>query len=180
MTEFMTHIDHINTDHNKVQHMNEIIEAAHAAGYTEVDVNTDKPWGAFVRFDDANAAQFIADFFPGLTLEEAQLGVDNAPLSPKILLVSPSQRLSLQTHDRRAERWRFLTPGEYYKGTDNETAQLYHAEAGDSVQFGAGDLHRLCGSADGTTLVAEIWQHTEPSNLSNEDDITRLEDDYAR
>jgi hypothetical protein len=29
-------------------------------------------------------------------------------------------------------------------------------------------------------LVAEIWQHTDPGNPSNEDDIVRLADDYSR
>jgi hypothetical protein len=29
-------------------------------------------------------------------------------------------------------------------------------------------------------IVAEIWQHTDESNPSDEDDIVRLQDDYSR
>ena len=29
-------------------------------------------------------------------------------------------------------------------------------------------------------IVAEFWQHTDADSPSNEDDIVRLQDDYAR
>ncbi len=29
-------------------------------------------------------------------------------------------------------------------------------------------------------IVAEIWQHTDPTNPSEEDDIVRLQDDFGR
>jgi hypothetical protein len=29
-------------------------------------------------------------------------------------------------------------------------------------------------------LVAEIWQHTDPENPSDEDDIVRVSDDFGR
>jgi hypothetical protein len=33
---------------------------------------------------------------------------------------------------------------------------------------------------DQQALVAEIWQHTDPKNPSNEEDIVRLQDDFGR
>lgn len=164
----------------KHQHIAEILELARMKGYTDVEVNIDKPWGAYIRFDDTDAVQFIDEFFPDMTIEEAHLGIHDAPLSPKILLVMPGQRLSLQTHERRAERWKFLTKGSYHHSDTTDDVKHHRAAVGDVVQFQAGDLHRLCGVEDDIVLVAEIWQHTDAGNISNEDDIFRLEDDYLR
>src|SRR5438874_729991 len=85
---------------------------------------------------------FIAEFFPGLTPQEARRGKDDAELSPKILLVSPDQRLSWQYHRRRAERWRFLTPGAYHRSPNDGQGELLRAEIGDVVQFEMGERHR--------------------------------------
>ena len=160
--------------------MSELIELAHEHEYTEVEVNTDKPWGAYVRFNGGDAEKFLADFFPELSLVEAQLGVPGAELSPKFLLVLPGQRLSWQYHARRAERWVFLTTGGYYRSTSNDTGSLVYAAVGSEVQFQAGERHRLVASPASYTLVAEIWQHTTPGAPSDESDIVRLEDDYSR
>ncbi len=158
----------------------EIITDAEKAGYRIVEVNDSKPWGAYVRINNDDADKFIEEFFPGLTPNEARLGDDSAEVSPKFLIVAPGQRLSLQTHARRAERWRFLTPGSYVKGVSEETAEQLDAAVDDVVQFQTGDLHRLCGLSDGFVVVAEIWQHADPAQLSDEDDISRLQDDYSR
>ena len=58
--------------------------------------------------------------------------------------------------------------------------EMVQANPGDVVQFEAGECHRLVGGSDGVTLVAEIWQHTDPTMHSDEADITRLQDDYKR
>ena len=150
------------------------------AGYTIAEINGQKPWGAYIRIANEQADSFIEDFFPDLTPEEARMGNQEAEVSPKILIVKPGQRLSLQTHARRAERWKFLTQGRYVKGESEDTAHEYEAQPGDVVQFQKGDLHRLCGVDTEFVVVAEIWQHTDPSQLSNEDDIVRLSDDYSR
>jgi hypothetical protein len=39
--------------------------------------------------------------------------------------------------------------------------------------------HRLVGLGDWGVL-AEIWQHTDLQNPSDEEDIVRLQDDYGR
>ena len=41
------------------------------------------------------------------------------------------------------------------------------------------ERHRLIGLSD-FGIVAEIWIHTDPANPSDENDIVRLQDDYAR
>lgn len=149
-------------------------------GYTIVETNDTKPWGAYLRLASSDADQFVEDFFPGLDPTEARLGIEGAELSPKFLIVAPEQRLSYQYHDRRAERWCFLTAGAYRKSMTDEEGELFFAQPGDVVQFAKGERHRLEGVKDGIVLVAEIWQHSDPSQPSDEDDIVRLADDYQR
>lgn len=166
---------------DKLTIVDQLQQIATQHGYITVDRNDTKPWGAYLRFDSAGAQQFIASFFPGLSLEEAQMGIAGAELSPKFLLVNPEQRLSWQMHDRRAERWAFLTGGGYYKSTTDEQGEPTVAHPGDVVQFRQGERHRLVGRSDGSyALVAEIWQHSDPTGLSDEDDIVRIQDDYRR
>lgn len=148
--------------------------------YRVTEANEARPWGAFYRIDPAQTGQFLTEFFPGLSIEEAKLGREDIELSPKILVVYPGERLSWQFHNRRAERWRFLTPGAYYRSESDEQGPLHTAQADEVVQFGAGERHRLCAPTTNYTIVAEIWQHTDPKEDSAEDDIVRLQDDYDR
>lgn len=150
------------------------------SGYTIVERNTAKPWGAYLRIDSQQADEFVRDFFPELTPDDARRGIDGAELSPKFLVVQSGQRLSWQMHNRRAERWVFLTPGAYYKSNDDNHGELITAARDDVVQFDQGERHRLVGADAGYTIVAEIWQHTDKNALSDEDDIVRIEDDYTR
>jgi mannose-6-phosphate isomerase len=152
-------------------------------GYLVVEEDLDKPWGAYYRMSNEDAERFISEFFPGLSLTEARLGRDDVELSPKFLLVAPGKRLSWQYHHRRAERWRFLTNGAYYRSQDNTMPGMpLHGRAGEVVQFGAGERHRLCSEpySKNYTLVAEIWQHTDEKNHSDEADVVRIQDDYKR
>ncbi len=168
-------------DRDKEQVLYELIRACESDGYVAVEVVTDKPWGAMVRFDTENADDFIAAFFPELDPHEARLGRDDMELSPKFLLVTPGERLSWQLHHRRAERWVFLSEGGYYRSSDPDNpGELIVANVGEVVQFSTGECHRLVGIGEDYTLVAEIWQHSDPSHPSDEDDIVRLQDDYRR
>lgn len=167
-------------EREKAEVVAEIIKDVEVAGYDIVEVNDQKPWGAYLRIDGAQADRFVEEFFPGLSPEEARLGMKDAELSPKFLIVAPDERLSWQRHDRRAERWTFLTPGAYYKSLTDEPGELQYAKVGDVVQFERGERHRLNGLSDGFVVVAEIWQHTDAEHPSDEDDITRLQDDYQR
>lgn len=150
-------------------------------GYTVVESDENKPWGAYYRLSSDEADRFVAEYFPRLSATEARLGNDELELSPKFLVVAPGARLSWQLHDRRAERWRFLTPGAYYKSMTDEQGEIVHAASAEVVQFSAGERHRLCAENDQHwTIVAEIWQHIDPSRPSDEADIVRLQDDYKR
>ncbi len=150
------------------------------AGYTIVEVNVDKPWGAYLRIANNQADDFVADFFPSLTPEQARLGINGVELSPKILIVSPGHRLSWQYHDRRAERWMFVTEGRFNKSQTDEPGETRTAEVGDVLQFQQAERHRLIGLDDSYVVVAEIWQHADSNELSDEEDIVRLSDDYER
>jgi hypothetical protein len=50
---------------------------------------------------------------------------------------------------------------------------------GDQIKLNQGERHRLIGLED-FCLVAEIWQHTDKNNPSNEEDIVRVQDDFGR
>lgn len=141
--------------------------------------NTDftRPWGGFFVLDEADADKFIAEYFPTYKKEDLMLG---NKLSPKILVVGPQQRLSWQYHHRRAEIWRVVRGeiGVVMSETDEQT-ELNHFEPGDVIVLNKGQRHRLVG-LDGWGIVAEIWQHTDIANPSDEDDIVRLQDDFGR
>lgn len=157
--------------------INDVLESR---GYTIVETNTDKPWGAYTRISSDEADRFIGVFPFGVDPAEARLGVPDAELSPKILAVAPNQRLSWQYHTRRAERWVFLTEGAYRKSVDDAEGEVIYAKPGDVVQFEEGERHRLEGVDGKVVLVAEIWQHKDANWPSNEDDIVRISDDYDR
>ncbi len=150
-------------------------------GYSIVEQDEKKPWGGMYRMPDEEAGQFIHDFFPGLTLDEARLGRDDVRLSPKFLLIAPGTRLSWQYHNRRAERWHFLTNGSYTISETNDQPAPTAAPAGTIVQLSAKLRHRVASQDDSQyVLVAEIWQHVDPRELSDENDIIRIQDDFKR
>lgn len=62
----------------------------------------------------------------------------------------------------------------------DEQGGIHQSVAGEIVQFEQSERHRLVGAVGHYTLVAEIWQHTDHNNLSDEDDIVRLADDYKQ
>lgn len=137
-----------------------------------------RPWGGFFVIDENQADQFIQKYFPGYTKEQLMIG---EKLSPKFLVVAPNKRLSWQYHFRRAEIWRVVSgPIKVaISETDAETPGETYNE-GDIIVLQKGTRHRLIGSADNYGVVAEIWQHTDPSHPSDEEDIIRLQDDFGR
>lgn len=136
-----------------------------------------RPWGGFFVLDEGEAEKFISLYFPHLTKDELSI---SGKLSPKILVVGPNKRLSWQYHHRRAEIWKLIggTAGVITSDTDHEK-ETTHLKIGDIIQLQQGERHRLIG-LDGWGVVAEIWQHTDAENPSNEDDIVRVQDDFGR
>ena len=136
-----------------------------------------RPWGGFYVLDENQAQEFADIYFEGLDVGPLRIA---GKLSPKILLVKPEARLSWQYHHRRAETWRVVegTVGIVRSATDQEGA-VESFEAGETIVLEKGERHRLIG-LDGWGVVAEFWQHTDPNHPSDEEDIVRVQDDYAR
>ncbi len=136
-----------------------------------------RPWGGFYVIDESQAAQFAKHFFPEEDFEALKI---SEKLSPKILMVAPGKRLSWQYHHRRAEIWRCID-GEVAVATSHTDVEKekHILKPGDKIKLKQGERHRLIG-LDGWGVVAEIWQHTDAANPSDEDDIIRLQDDFGR
>ena len=142
---------------------------------TYSDLN--RPWGAFFYIDESQSQFFSDYFFEALNVD--QLRIDGK-LSPKILIVKPDTRLSWQYHFRREEIWRVHkgTVGVIVSDTDYEN-EMIKLRQGDQIKLKKEQRHRLVG-LDDWAVIAEIWQHTEKDNPSDEDDIIRINDDYGR
>lgn len=136
-----------------------------------------RPWGGFFVIDEKQARHFGKLFFPDENISDLYIGTK---LSPKILLVQPKMRLSWQYHHRRAEIWRVVSgkAGVITSETDDE-GKLKELNTGDTIRLAQGQRHRLVG-LDGWGIIAEIWQHTDVANPSNEEDIVRVQDDFGR
>lgn len=148
-----------------------------AQNFTVVNKDDQRPWGGFFVIEESQAQRFIQTYFPGLSLKEFE-GFDK--LSPKILLVAPEKRLSWQYHHRRSEVWRLVdgVAGVVKSPTDEE-GDVHKLSPGELVRLEQGERHRLVG-LDGWGVLAEIWQHTDAGNPSDEDDIVRVQDDFGR
>lgn len=142
-----------------------------------VSKDTARPWGGFYVIDESQAAAFAKHFFPEEDFESLKI---TEKLSPKILMVAPHKRLSWQYHHRRAEIWRCID-GEVAVATSlTDVEDNKHVlQVNDKIKLTQGERHRLIG-LDGWGIVAEIWQHTDIANPSDEDDIVRLQDDFGR
>lgn len=170
----------IDSSVEKSEILNQINQAVQEAGYQVEDFAPTKPWGAYWRFSSKQSEKFISEFFPDLNLNDITNGIDDVELSPKILLAGPSQRLSWQYHFRRSEFWRSIAgPAGFVRSESNQEVQPEKFLTGTIVKFKESERHRLI-SGDGWSMVAEIWKHLDNDNLSNEDDIIRLQDDYQR
>ena len=155
----------------------QVKEEIESFGYRITNYDFDRPWGGFLVIQEKQAQKFSNQFFEGIAIDKLKIG---GKLSPKILVVNPKARLSWQYHHRRAEIWRV------YKGTvgiirsnDDDQKPFTALNEGDQVRLKQGERHRLIG-LEKQALVAEIWQHTDPKNPSNEEDIVRLQDDFGR
>jgi mannose-6-phosphate isomerase-like protein (cupin superfamily) len=145
--------------------------------FTIVKEDKARPWGGFYVIDEKQAPQFARHFFPEEDFEKLKI---SEKLSPKILMVAPGKRLSWQYHHRRAEIWRCID-GEVAVATSHSDKEenKHTLQVGDKIKLKQGERHRLIG-LNAWGVVAEIWQHTDAANPSDEDDIVRLQDDFGR
>lgn len=142
-------------------------------------VDDQRPWGGFFVIDKESEGDFIDTYFPELDKDE--IYKYGRELRPKILLVKPGQKLSWQYHNRRAELWKAVIGpvGVMVSEDDTQPEVANTLQTDEIVEHGNQVRHRLIGS-NKWGVVAEIWQHTDPTNPSDEADIIRLEDTYGR
>jgi mannose-6-phosphate isomerase len=147
-------------------------------GFNIVDKDFNRPWGGFFVIDEEQARRFSHIFFPTMEVVLSQMV---GKLSPKILMVQPEKRLSWQYHFRRSEIWKLVAgkAGVVTSNTD-EQGELEELEVNKVIELAKGQRHRLVGLPGSWGMIAEIWQHTDPSNPSDENDIVRLQDDFGR
>ena len=155
----------------------EIEDEIKRLGFEIISKDFDRPWGGFLVISEEQAQEFADKFFDGIDVENIKIG---GKLSPKILVVKPNSKLSWQYHHRRAEIWKVFK-GEVgiSRSFDDNEKPLKKLITGDQIKLKKGERHRLIG-LDDFAVIAEIWQHTDPENPSNENDIIRLSDDYGR
>lgn len=157
--------------------IDEVRQYFESRGYKITYQELDRPWGFFFYFDPAETKKFAGEFFADVELA----GIDTRqPLQPKVLVFEPGKRLSWQYHHRRAEIWRCITEECWVVSSpDDKQPEPKTIKFGEVVSSPAGIRHRA-GANKHWGAVAEIWQHTDPNNLSDETDIVRLQDDYGR
>ncbi|HEY9487365.1 MAG TPA: phosphoheptose isomerase [Chryseosolibacter sp.] len=163
---------------DKTTVLKEVEEYLKSRGFSIVAKDFNRPWGGFFVLDESQAEKFGAEYFPGI--EISTLKVAGGKLSPKVLLVENNKRLSWQYHHRRSEIWKLAagTAGVVTSATDQQ-GPLHKLTPGEVIRLDKGLRHRLVG-LNGWGMIAEIWQHTDPSRPSDEDDIVRVQDDFGR
>ena len=160
-----------------MNYLDEIEDEIKGLDFKIIFKDFEKPWGGFLVINEDQSQEFANHFFDGIDVENLKIG---GKLSPKILIVKPNSKLSWQYHNRRAEIWKVFK-GEVgvSRSFDDNEKPLKKLINGDQVKLEKGERHRLIG-LDDFAVIAEIWQHTDPENPSNENDIIRLSDDYGR
>lgn len=99
--------------------------------------------------------------------------VDTGPtFTTKQVAVKAGHRLSLQLHHHRSEHW-VIVAGSGEATLDGETIRV---EPGHHVNIPTGVQHRIHNTGDTPLVFVEV----QLGDLLDENDIVRLEDDYAR
>lgn len=146
-------------------------------GFEIESYDIERPWGGFFVIDKSDTQKFIHQFYNDW---EEELTQQNKNLSPKILCVAPGKQLSWQYHHRRAELWKLVSgKAAYKKSLTDEEGPIEILETHNVLRLICGERHRLIGLNE-WGIIAEIWQHTDPHNPSDEEDIVRLQDDFGR
>lgn len=96
----------------------------------------------------------------------------NETVTVKVITVNAGQRLSLQKHAHRAELWTVLDEAPMEITVDDRT---WTAAKGEQIWVPQGAVHRMANPGTTPARILEVgYGHFD------EDDIVRLEDDYAR
>ncbi len=141
-------------------------------------IDDKRPWGGFIQLKESQAVPFTDKFFN--ETRYGDLKNVEAPLTPKILIIAPGKKLSWQYHHRRAEIWKILLgPVGVILSKSDILTDLKVFVTGSIIEIESQQRHRLVG-LDNWGIVAELWKHTDLTNISTENDIIRLQDDYGR
>ena len=108
----------------------------------------ERPWGSFTTLQDMSTHKV------------------------KEIVVKPGQRLSYQSHQKRAEHW-FIVQG---LGVVTLNGQDQEVGPGDTVDVSIGMKHRIANKGERDIIFIEVQTGT----YFGEDDIERFEDDYGR
>jgi len=134
----------------RAQGVRQVVEALREAERPEADAASieNRPWGSFEVLTAGDRYQV------------------------KRLVVHPGAKLSLQSHQHRAEEWSIVNgTAEVTLGDSTQT----YAE-GESVSVAIGERHRLANPGQIPLVVIEV----QLGSYLGEDDIERYEDDYGR
>ena len=167
----------LTTDPQKSALFQQVAETLKQQGFTIAKEDPTRPWGGFFVIDETQAQEFANVYFDGLSVDGLRI---SGKLSPKILVVAPHQRLSWQYHHRRAEIWQVVQgPVGVATSETDEQGEVKSLQVGERIILRQGERHRLVGLKE-WGILAEIWQHTDAGNPSDEDDIVRVQDDFGR
>ena len=135
---------------DRVQEVKQVVESLEQAGRTEQESypHVHRPWGSYTVVDSGEGFQV------------------------KRLLVHPGAAISLQWHQRRAERW-VIVRGVATVTRGDEVLTL---TVGGSTDIPAGMVHRLENQGSVPVEFIEVQQ----GDYLGEDDIVRLDDKYGR
>lgn len=89
----------------------------------------------------------------------------------KLIEINPNSRLSLQSHQYRAEKWRILEGNPIVTLRDH----TFPVSPGTTVFVKQGDIHRIAAGKDKV-----VFLEIQTGTYFGEDDIVRYEDDYDR
>ena len=101
-----------------------------------------------------------------------EIHLEEADLKIKRIMVKPGKRLSLQSHEHRAENW-VVVQGQAMVTLGEETIKL---EKRQSVFIPEKTRHRMENTGKGALVFIEVQTGT----YLGEDDITRFQDDFGR
>ncbi|MGN8226111.1 phosphoheptose isomerase [Gracilimonas sp. BCB1] len=157
---------------------NDIKGKLESRGFEIEAIDSNRPWGGFFVIEEEQAQKFIDTYFHD-DVEMAEINI-SGKLSSKVLVVEPQKRLSWQYHHRRTEMWHVVEgPVGVVRSMSDEQGEVLEYQTGDLIILKKGERHRLVGLQN-WGIIAEIWQHVDAENPSDEDDIVRLEDDFGR
>ncbi len=114
----------------------------------EVHTTAHRPWGTYTVLEEG----------PGFKI--------------KRIMVYPGQKLSLQSHEHRAEHW-VVVEGEAQVTNGDKN---YRLKANESTFIPQGNKHRLENPGTSNLMIIEV----QTGGYVGEDDIKRFEDSYGR